>query len=347
MGAVHACWYNRGTMKKTLWLILLLALALSGCGSGSDSPEQAISPEASAAPLVTPYHTATPLTTLAPTLTPTTTPTPPPLPTPTPFIHTIAEGETMIGIAAYYGVSLDALSVANPEVNANYLSVGAQLVIPLETTGEDDEDLPASTDPEVLPVTGGEVSCLSNPAGGMWCFWPVTNSTSQPVENLAGVIHLYDSSGEAQWSKPAYSLVNLVKPGETIPLGAYFKPPLPEWSAAQGQITSAAAANQVDVRYLAVTVSDFESSLLDAGALVSQVSGVVAVPGGENAPQLDYLWVLAVAYDQDDQVVGMRRWEAAMDEITGGQVGFEFKVYSQAGPIARVVLLAEARAAGE
>ena len=334
-------------MKKTLWLILLLTITLSGCGGGSDSTEPAFSPEASVAPLVTPYHTATPLTTQAPTLTSTTTPTPPPLPTPTPFIHTVAEGETMIGIAAYYGVSLDALTVANPDVNANYLSVGAQLVIPLETAGEDGEDLPASADPEVLPVTGGEVTCLSNPAGGMWCFWPVTNSTSQPVENLAGVIHLYDASGEAQWSKPAYSLVNLVKPGETIPLGAYFRPPLPEWSAVQGQVTSAAAANQVEVRYLAVTVSDSKITPVDAGALVSQVSGVVTVPGGENVPQLDYLWVLAVAYDQNDEVVGMRRWEAVVADITGGQTGFEFKVYSQGGPIARVTFLAEARATGE
>jgi hypothetical protein len=57
--------------------------------------------------------------------------------------------------------------------------------------------------------------------------------------------------------------------------------------------------------------------------------------GGQGA---DLVWVLAVAYGEDGQVVGFRRWESAGDEDE-----FEFWVYSLGPEIARVELLVEAR----
>jgi LysM repeat protein len=328
-------------MKNYLWLILLLVLILPGCGDSSGAPDTS-APVQSIAPLVTPYYTATPAITQAPTLTPTATPTPPPLPTPTPFIHIISEGDTMIGIAGYYGVSLDALTVANPGVNPNYLSVGAELIIPLETAEDGGPDAPASSDPGVLPVTGGEVSCLPDRAGGMWCFWPVANTTDQPAENLAGVIRLYDDSGEAQWSKPGYSLLNLVRPGETITLGVYFKPPLPNWSSVQGQITSATAANRVEDRYLETEILAVNTQPVGQGGHTVEVSGTVEVNGLGEEELPAYLWLLAVAYDDDGQVVGLRRWEAPADAL-GESTDFEFLIYSAGRPIDRVEVLTEAR----
>ncbi|MBN2044324.1 MAG: LysM peptidoglycan-binding domain-containing protein [Anaerolineales bacterium] len=324
-------------MKKLLWIWLILGLAIAGCTSeevGAETPTLA----EDLTILVTPYATKIPVERQAPTPTPSPTLTPPPLPTPTPFLHIVTEGETLIGIASYYGVSLEALQVANADVNPNFLSVGTQLVIPLEIEAE----ALSPAEPAVLPVTGGEVACNTDRGGGLWCFWEVTNSLAQPVENLAGVVHLYDREGEILLSQPAYSLLNLLRPGETFVLGTYFKPPLPDWRSAQGQITSAAAANQVGDRYLDTQVSSVNIQLGEGNELASRVSGTVLVTGLDEGVWPAYLWVVAMAFDDTGQAVGIRRWEAP-EEALGDAVDFDFVVYSTGGWIARVEILAEAR----
>ena len=53
-----------------------------------------------------------------------------PLPSPTPFTYTVQKGDTMSTIAQQFGVSLDELQAANPEVNPSAMSVGQVLKIP-------------------------------------------------------------------------------------------------------------------------------------------------------------------------------------------------------------------------
>jgi LysM repeat protein len=43
----------------------------------------------------------------------------------------VKQGDTMLGIAFRFGISLDELQAANPKVNPRILSVGAVLVIPM------------------------------------------------------------------------------------------------------------------------------------------------------------------------------------------------------------------------
>jgi len=291
--------------------------------------------------LITPYLTATPARTAAPTTTAAPSPTPPPLPTATPYLYTIVESDTMIGIASYFGITLDELTLANPDVNPNFLSVGTQLVIPLPE-GEDQPDASASSEPDILPVQTGELSCTPNQLGGMWCFWPVTNTLEQPVENLAGLVRLYDQAGEEVRSQTAYSLTNVLQPGEQIPLAVYFQPPLPEWETSQAQLSSAASANQVGERYFSTEVASLQAEPLDEDQLGYQVSGTLRLssPSAEVSPA--YAWVVAIAYDQSGQIVGLRRWEASAD-VLGAEITFSFEVFSLGEPIDRVEVLAEAR----
>jgi lysozyme len=44
--------------------------------------------------------------------------------------HTVAQGESLLGIASQYGVTLDALAAANGITNANHVFVGQLLKIP-------------------------------------------------------------------------------------------------------------------------------------------------------------------------------------------------------------------------
>src|SRR5574341_832335 len=53
-----------------------------------------------------------------------------PLPSPTPFSYTVQSGDSMSLVAEKFGVSLDDLQAANPEVSSNAMSVGQVLKIP-------------------------------------------------------------------------------------------------------------------------------------------------------------------------------------------------------------------------
>ena len=97
-------------------------------------------------PSPTATATATPTITPTATLTPTATPTATPAPTATPIVHTVRQGDTYLGIANLYGISLDALLAANNLTTDDILRPGQTLNIPAE---EADAPLPT---PE--PLTG-------------------------------------------------------------------------------------------------------------------------------------------------------------------------------------------------
>jgi LysM repeat protein len=84
---------------------------------------------------IPPTHTAT--TTATPTLTPTSAPptsTFTPMPTPTPIEYTIAEGDTCIGIALFFKVSIQSIvTLNNLPAACNNLMAGRKLLIPQPT----------------------------------------------------------------------------------------------------------------------------------------------------------------------------------------------------------------------
>lgn len=331
-----ACWYNRAV--NTARYILCLAttlLFLSACSPNGVSS----TPTSAAPPAITPYHTPTSPQMAAPTATAAPTFTPPPLPTPTPFMYTVVEGNTMIGIALNFGLSLEQLQLANPDVNPNFLSVGTQLVIPQPDLEEDQPG--ASSNLEIMPLETGSVNCLPDRLGGLWCLWPVANPTETPVENLAGLIRLFDRSGEETASQPVYHLLNLLLPGKSTALAAYFPSPPPDWQTAQAQLTGASAANQVQQRYLTVEVTSLETEPLDQEQTGYAVTGAVSLSALEGDTQPAYLWALAIAYDAEGQPVGIRRWEAGLEGLSD-TANFSYEVYSQGSPIERVAVLVEA-----
>ncbi len=90
---------------------------------------EALATENAAVPTATPTHT--------PTSTPTSTPTPTTEPTPTPtassvvgvITHTVRAGDTPLGIARAYNISLDELLRNNPGLNPTNLQIGQELII--------------------------------------------------------------------------------------------------------------------------------------------------------------------------------------------------------------------------
>ena len=77
---------------------------------------------------------------------PTVAPSPTPVPTPAQVVHVVKAGDTISGIATEYGVTVDQILAANPQIkNPNSINVGDEIVIPqpLPTEIVDAEITPA------------------------------------------------------------------------------------------------------------------------------------------------------------------------------------------------------------
>lgn len=112
-------------------LLLMVALLTWGWwrvdGMRRVNPAQGPSTERPVAAIRAPVSaSATPTPTPTPTFTPTSTPTP----TPTPQTYVVVRGDTLIGIAAEHGVTLERLAAFNGLDVGALLQVGQELLIP-------------------------------------------------------------------------------------------------------------------------------------------------------------------------------------------------------------------------
>jgi LysM repeat protein len=115
-----------GLPKVAIWALILLLAALvmflfgpSLLGIGGDDGTGAASPT----PAATEEVTAEP------------EPTEPPAPTPQ--VHVVVKGETMSKIAKKYGLTVEELLAANPQIkNPNKIKIGDEITIPVPV--EDD-----------------------------------------------------------------------------------------------------------------------------------------------------------------------------------------------------------------
>jgi len=291
-------------------------------------------------------QTSTPPGTLKPysTRTPSATPESPdglvvefetPIPTPTPFDYQVRAGDTMSGIAFKFGVSVDALVAINPDVSPNSMSIGTELKIPSNPTEQAD----ASTSTPV-PVTVEQIACHPTAERGMWCFVLVHNDTQNMIENLSAQVTLQNTEGDSVDSAPALSPLNILPPGDSLPLMVFFPPEIPPDVKPLAQLLTGIYLQADDPRYLPATVRNTLAQI-DSSGRIAQVSGTVYLP--EDAQPANLVWVAAVAYDEFGRVVGVRRWESGAGIVPGASLEFAFEISSVAGEIERVEFVVEAR----
>jgi len=296
----------------------------------------------------------------------------PPPPTPTPFTYEVKKGDTLLSIAFQHGVTLDALQLANPDVDARLLSVGTKLVIPI-TEGQDESGVPqAIATPTPVPVLVKSPDCYATAEGGRWCFIPVENSGPGAVENLSAWVSLSDGAGEVITGTMAIPPLNAIPEDRSLPMYVFFpsgwlqgvQPPI----GASAALLSAYPGANIDSRYFRTQVqvertridpsgnsavvegwleySRFATptpqatQILSPTVTASPTPAVTATPRPQKATTL---WVVAVAYGEGGEVVGVRKWEVQDIPGLGEQLPFEMRVYSLGPAIARVEVLAEAR----
>jgi LysM repeat protein len=258
-----------------------------------------------------------------------------PLASPTPFVYEVQRGDTLSGIAFKFGLSLDELVAANPDVSPNSMSIGTKLNVP----GKMADSTAASTStPVPVPVKG--IECYPTADQGMWCFVLVYNDTAEVIENLSAQVTLVDANDQTVASAPALSPLNILPPDASLPLMVFFPPPVPGDAYPRAQLLTGVYLESDDARYLPAVLHNTLAQV-DASGRNAQVSGMVFLP--ENAPPAGLVWVAAVAYDNAGHAVGVRRWESDAGITPGGSLEFMFEVSSLAGEIERVEFVVEAR----
>ncbi|HSB02154.1 MAG TPA: LysM peptidoglycan-binding domain-containing protein [Anaerolineales bacterium] len=259
----------------------------------------------------------------------------PALPSPTPFTYTVRQGDTISSIALKFGVSMDDLQAANPEISPNAMSVGQVLKIPSDPENPSGEPTPT---PASFVIQ--QIECYPTTDKGMWCFVLAHNDFSESMENVSAQVTLIDSHGTILGSQTALLPLNILPPHTSLPLAVFFPPEIPTDAKPQVQVLTAIRLLPNDERYLPAMVNNTLVQV-DAEGHSAQVNGRVLLP--ESAKAAQQVWVTGTAYDEAGRVVGVRRWEWSAGLAAGGSLPFEFMVSSLGGKIARVEFAVEAR----
>lgn len=255
----------------------------------------------------------------------------------TPFAHVVKKNDTLLGIAIRYGISLEELLAANPGINPTILSIGQQIFIPGPEGDPASAFLPAATP---VPMNLTPVTCYRTPADSLWCLTTIRNDGPSDLEGVSVMIALFDQNGNQLASNLAYSPINLLPVGQVMPLAANFPAHAPQYAVALAHPMSAFNALGVEERYVNVEIK-LRSEKAGVGRMDWKVTGQLVLM--ENTDRkIDRIVLLAVALDENDQVIGFRKWKASEDLIPGEAVPFEIVVYSLGPAIDHVEILAEA-----
>ncbi|HJW90641.1 MAG TPA: LysM domain-containing protein [Anaerolineales bacterium] len=291
-----------------IWVILIVGLV--ACGPDALTPTLTATRRVT----LTPYLTVTPSRTLHSSPAIVRTSTPRPSPTATPITYKVVRGDTMLGIALRYGISLEDLLAANMGVDPQFLSVGAELVIPL---GDSAPAVLATATP--LPIRLEEPVCYITTDGGVYCFLLATNPLARPVENLLAHVRLIATDGDTIADGEAIPPLNLLQPHAALPLVIFFQPDLfaeyrtkggslkPEGFSVEATLLSALQLSTGDERYAKPKAPEVEVEI-DPSGLQALIRGFVSLK--QSSPPAGQVWVAVVAYDESGNVVGLRKWEA-------------------------------------
>jgi LysM repeat protein len=258
-----------------------------------------------------------------------------PLPSPTPFTYTVGQGETISSVALKFGVLIDDLQAANPEVLPNAMSVGQVLKIPSNPDNPSGEPTPTPA-----PFTVQQIECYPTTHKGMWCFVLVHNDFSDFMENVSAQVTLVDANDNFIASQVALLPLNILPPNTSMPLAVYFPPDIPLGAKPQVQILTAIRLLPNDTRYIPATINNTLVQV-NADGHSAQVGGLVLSQSQTSAA--NQVWVAGTAYDEAGRVIGVRRWESSAILPAGGSLPFEFLISSIGGKIARVEFAVEAQ----
>jgi len=320
-----------------LKLIILLGISILGI-IGCNQKVILETPNPISGGFLTPYLT----TTASPTPSleidgpkPSPVPTEIPLPTPTPFIYTVVADDTLTGIAVRYSVSLEDLISANPGLDPNFLTIGLTLTIPI-----DDSPAAILPAPTPIPIILRTPDCYLLADEQLYCLVMVENNQQYAVENVIVQVSLQSTAGEILATKSAIPPLNLIPAGRTVAVPAIFAAQTSQDLTPIASLLTVIPVVEDTNRYLQVDLQTKES-ILSSDGLQAQVHGSISLMDAQT--EATTVWIAAFAYDENENIVGLRKWISNDVLEIGEQINFDLTVYSLGPKITRLDLIAETR----
>lgn len=283
-------------MKKlSSLLVVVFALLTISCGH-----------------VITPAPTATPMAAL-PSATPTATNTPrptftlmpmTPLPTftptltPTPVLYTVKPGDTLLAIAARFGISVRSIQEANGIIDPHRLQLGQVLIIPAP---QDESPESSPPTPTPLPLEVQKVNFQRTPVEGLWTLGEVYNPGSVPVTNVFVQVTLLNEEGQPLAAEGSYLQLDVVPPRQAVAFAVHFTDPPARFAQYQALALSGIPYTPEMGYYFDLLVSDVRGEVLNATTY--RVSGQLRNTGDSDAV---HVRVLVTGYDDQGRVAAVR-----------------------------------------
>ncbi|PKO01653.1 MAG: hypothetical protein CVU43_12015 [Chloroflexi bacterium HGW-Chloroflexi-5] len=327
-------------MKIRTVVILITAsiLLLAGCQQDTTPtpvtslfPGEALTPFAT--PTITPTATATQPVVATETLVPTMTSTP--------VTYISKSNDSLWSIAAKNGLTLDEIKAANPDVNPYLLGPGTVIFIPA-ANGQSvapTQNLPVATP---WPMTFSDPLCTPSRSGGTYCFAELLNPQPMMLDGLSAQFSLTDLATGEVLSRPALVPLNRLASGGTLPLFAYFPPPVAVSPQIGLQLLTATSVNLTGTPTAlqsALVIVDQSGINISTNGLSVVINTQAKFEGVEGVT--GKIWIAAVAYDAAGKIVGIRRFVSPGAVNPGEWMPFTLNIYSIGEKIDRVDLFGE------
>jgi hypothetical protein len=215
------------------------------------------------------------------------------------------------------------------------LTIGLTLTIPVD--GVTAAALPTPTpvpikvqNPECYPVVSHELHCLVM----------IENNQSYSVENVIVQVSLLSKDGEIVATKTAIPPLNLIPAGTSAAISVVFDSPNSPDVIPQANLLTVIPVAQDSQRYLQTEIQ-IQESFVNPSGLQAQVQGSISLL--EEQSDATSVWIAAFAYDQNENIVGLRKWVSNDVLVMGEKIDFDLTVYSLGPAITRLELISETR----
>jgi murein DD-endopeptidase MepM/ murein hydrolase activator NlpD len=241
-------------------------------------------------------------------------------------IYSLKSGDTLLGIAGRFGISLQALEDVNGITNPTGLMVGQELIIPRAEEAQT-EGTPTAT-ATALPFVVENVTFSRTPLGGLWCFGEIHNTTGVDLEQAAVRITLLGENGKPLAEVETFAILDLIAPDGRAPFAVRFPEP-PATFASYTVYPQAGVRGYLGSYYRDLVVRDTKGEGERYAAYT--VSGIIANTGPEDAVGVT---VTITLYDALGRVIGTRRVPPEHNVIPrGGQTTFTVQLTPAGGPV--------------
>jgi LysM repeat protein len=252
----------------------------------------------------------------------------------TPTHYTIQVGDTLLGIAAQFGVSFDALKAANADLDPLALPINQTIIIPdpqFDSAGT--PILPTSTPAQLeLPSP----TCYPSPTGTVLCMGWVANNLLQPIERVTLHVRLLRRDGSVLAEGDIGVEQGVIPTGGSAPYRILFSANWLEYASAFSTLQSADVANRSTENRIGLQIEGDQQRLENGFYVVS------ATLRNDSSAPVHLLRAVLTLRDNQGRITGYRVMTLNGDLAGNALINLDISAISQTGDSVSHTLFVEA-----